>query len=170
MASKQSIPHYRQLYATLLRLYPAPYYSHFGESMEQTFSDLLRERADEKQGGVFALAAWMFVETATGIMRENITFGIMRNKNILRIFLGTAVILAIPLIAMQFSDDVDWKLADFVIIGSLLIGTGLVYELVVRKVKNINYRIALGLALFAALFLAWVELAVGIFGSPFAGS
>jgi hypothetical protein len=41
---------YRHWYAKLLRLYPKPYYERFGEGMEQTFNDLLRERAEEKRG------------------------------------------------------------------------------------------------------------------------
>jgi hypothetical protein len=51
----------------------------------------------------------------------------MQNKNIIRIVLATAFILLIPLLAMQFTDEVAWDLADFVIIGTLLLGTGLTY-------------------------------------------
>jgi hypothetical protein len=54
--------------------------------------------------------------------------------------------------------------------GVLLLGTGLMCELVMRKVKKKQHRIALCLALLAALFIVWAELAVGIFGTPFAGS
>jgi uncharacterized membrane protein len=61
---------------------------------------------------------------------------IMRNKNIIRIALVTAAILAIPLVAMQFTDEVDWGLSDFIIIGALLLGTGLMYELIVKKIGN----------------------------------
>jgi hypothetical protein len=43
-------------------------------------------------------------------------------------------------------------------------------ELVLRKVKKIGHRIAICAALLVALFLIWAELAVGIFGTPFAGS
>ena len=52
----------------------------------------------------------------------------------------------------------------------LLLGTGLLCELVMRKVKKMNYRIALCAALLVALLLTWIELAVGLFGTPFAGS
>ena len=71
MASEHSIARYRNLYARLLRLYPKPYRERFGEGMEQTFSDLLRERRDAERG-VFAFALWMFVETSAGILRENL--------------------------------------------------------------------------------------------------
>lgn len=91
------------------------------------------------------------------------------SKGIIRILLVTALILLIPLLAMRFTDEVDWELADFVIIGSLLIGTGLIYELVVKRVSDVKYRVALTIVLAAALLLFWAELAVGVFGTPFSG-
>ncbi len=85
------------------------------------------------------------------------------HRNLLRIIGGTVVLLLIPFIAMQFTDEVQWSLADFVVAGVLLLGTGFIYELAVKKIRNTNYRIAVGLALLAALFVIWIELAVGIF-------
>jgi ABC-type enterobactin transport system permease subunit len=95
---------------------------------------------------------------------------ITQNKRLTGIVLGVAFILSIPLIAMQFTNEVDWDLTDFVIMGILLLSTGLVVELVIRKVRNMNYRIGLVAVVLVVLFLIWAELAVGIFGSPFAGS
>lgn len=94
----------------------------------------------------------------------------MQNKRLIVIVLVVAVILLIPFIAMQFTNEVDWKLTDFVIAAILLLGTGLSCEFVLRKVKNLQYRIAICAFLLLALFLVWAELAVGIFGTPFAGS
>jgi len=94
----------------------------------------------------------------------------MQNKRLLGILLTIAFMLLIPLIAMQFTDEVDWKLPDFVIMGVLLFGTGLLSELVMRKVKKIGHRIVICGAVLLVLFLIWAELAVGIFGTPFAGS
>ncbi len=68
---------------------------------------------------------------------------------------------------MQFTDEVNWTLGDFVIAGALLFGTGIMCELVIRRVKNINYRIAICVALLVLLFLVWAELAVGILETPF---
>jgi peptidoglycan/LPS O-acetylase OafA/YrhL len=95
---------------------------------------------------------------------------IMQNKRLIGIVLTVAFLLLIPLIAMQFTDKVNWSLPDFVVAGVLLLGTGLMCELVMRKVNKIKYRIAICVALLAALLLIWLELAVGIFGTPFAGS
>lgn len=88
----------------------------------------------------------------------------MRNKNIIRIVLASASILLVPLLAMQITDEVVWDLADFAVAGTLLVGTGLTYELVARKADNVAYRSAAGLALAGALLLVWMSLAVGIIG------
>jgi hypothetical protein len=103
------------------------------------------------------------------LMKTARTSVLTRNPNILRIVLVTALILMVPLVAMRFTDEVDWSLADFVIIGILLIGTGLVYELIRTKV-NAKYRAVIAVLLVAAILLIWAELAVGVFGTPFAGS
>ena len=95
---------------------------------------------------------------------------ITQNKRLIGIVLAVALILLIPLIAMQFTNEVNWNLFDFVVMGSLLFGTGLMCELVIRKVKNKDYRIGILAVIVVALFLIWAELAVGIFGTPFAGS
>lgn len=63
----------------------------------------------------------------------------------------------------------NWDLTDFIVVGILLISTGLIYELVVRKLENKTHRTILGIALAVALLLLWIELAVGIFGTPFSG-
>ena len=132
--------------------------------MEQTFNDLLRERAEEEKG-LFGFALWMFVETFAGLIRENITVIIMQNKSIIRIALATAFILLLPLLAMQFTDEVIWDLADFAVAGVLLFGAGLTYELIARKAGHIAHRAAVGVAVAAALLLVWINLAVGIIGN-----
>jgi len=93
----------------------------------------------------------------------------MKNKRLIIILLTPVILLLIPLIAMQFTDEVNWGLFDFIIAGALLLSTGLLFELIMRKVKTVNYRIAISLILLLALLLIWAELAVGIFGTPFAG-
>ena len=96
-------------------------------------------------------------------------FIIMQNKRLIIIVLTSVIILLIPLIAMQFTDEVNWSLFDFIIAGALLLGTGLMCELAIRKINKIKYRIAICLALLVVLLLVWAELAVGIFGTPFSG-
>jgi predicted neutral ceramidase superfamily lipid hydrolase len=93
----------------------------------------------------------------------------MKNKRIKIIAIFSVVILLIPLIAMQFTDKVNWTPGDFVIAGALLLGTGLLCELALRKVKKISNRIALCGAILIVFLLVWAELAVGLFGTPFSG-
>lgn len=92
------------------------------------------------------------------------------NKPIATLALTTVFLLLIPLIAMQFSDEVVWTLGDFIIAGVLIFGTGFAYILVTRVLApqmkdNMIYRVAVGFALFTGLFLIWVNGAVGIIGS-----
>lgn len=101
---------------------------------------------------------------------QNKTHMITKNKRLMGILLTVTLLLMIPLIAMQFSEDVNWSIFDFVVAGVLLLGTGLTCEFVLRKVKKIEYRLAICGAILVVLFLIWAELAVGIFGTPFAGS
>ncbi|GAB4024656.1 hypothetical protein [Spirosoma gilvum] len=95
---------------------------------------------------------------------------ITQNTRLTGILLAVAILLSIPFIAMQFTTEVNWSLFDFVVAGTLLLGTGLMCEFVLRIVRKREYRIALVGAILLALVLIWIELAVGIFGSPIAGS
>jgi hypothetical protein len=151
-------------YAKLLCLYPKPYRERFGEGMGQTFNDLLRERA-EQDSGLVGYALWMFVETSAGIVGENMTSLILHNKRILGMMLAIACILLIPLVAMQFTDEVVWDLFDFIVAGVLLVGAALSYEVVARRTGDSAYRTAVGVAVAAALILVWVNGAVGLIGS-----
>lgn len=94
----------------------------------------------------------------------------MKTKRIKLIVLTVAILLSIPLIAMQFTEEVQWSLFDFIIMGVLLIITNLGIELVLRKFPKLQQRLLLIAVVLGAFFLIWTELAVGIFGSPFAGS
>jgi len=89
----------------------------------------------------------------------------IQNIHILLIALVVGLILLVPLIAMQFSDEVAWTPFDLTVAGGLLFGTGLAYELISRKTSTIEYQVAVGITLAAALLLIWINLAVGIIGS-----
>lgn len=155
---------YRKLYTKLLRLYPKPFRERFGEGMEQTFNDLCRERKEYGKE-LFAVTLWAFIDTSAGIIRERTTMSMKKNKRLIIILLAAAFILLIPLVAMQFTDEVVWGPVDFVFAGVLLFGTGLTYELAARKTSNFTYRAAVILALAAAFILVWANAAVGIIGS-----
>lgn len=86
-------------------------------------------------------------------------------KHSLIVVLITIILLSIPLIAMQFTDEVKWTFFDFIIAGILLTGTGLTFVLLSNKANNKIYKIAIGLTLGTALFMIWSNLAVGIIGN-----
>lgn len=97
-------------------------------------------------------------------------------RSIIRVALVAALILLLPFLAMQLDwlvpdpgspspESVNWTLFDFVFAGVLIVGTGLLFELAVRKAPNIEYRAAVGVALAAAFLLIWWSGAVGIIGS-----
>jgi len=93
----------------------------------------------------------------------------MRNRRII-IVLISATLLLIPLLAMQFTEEVHWTFFDFVVAGALLLATGLLAEVVIVKIKKPKYQIAMCTALLIVFFLIWAELAVGIFGTPLSGN
>lgn len=94
----------------------------------------------------------------------------MNNKRLIIIQSVAGIMLIIPLIAMQFTKEVDWDIYDFIVMGILLSGTGLLFELVLRTIEGTTKRLILCAAILFLFFITWAELAVGIFGSPFAGS
>ena len=77
----------------------------------------------------------------------------------------TAILLAVPFVAMQFTNEVDWSAGDFIIMGALIFGTGLSFVLVMRYATHFLYRAAIGLALGTTFFMIWANLAVGLIGS-----
>lgn len=95
---------------------------------------------------------------------------VAKKTRLLAIISAVPVLLMVPLIAMLFTKEVNWTVSDFVAMGMLLLGAGLGCELILRKVKKTSYRIAICVAILFAFLFVWAELAVGIFGTPFAGS
>lgn len=94
----------------------------------------------------------------------------MIKNRYLKIVALVAFVLLIPLVAMQFTPEVNWSLFDFIVAGALLLGTGFLIDFVGRKAKNSLNRYLFIVVILLILFIVWAELAVGIFGTPFAGS
>jgi hypothetical protein len=76
-------------------------------------------------------------------------------RSAVRVALGGALILPLPLVAMLFTDEVVWSLADFVVAGVLLATIGVALELAVKKAGN----------LAAAIGIAALGVAAAIFGN-----
>jgi hypothetical protein len=177
MAHEDAIARYRRWYRKLLSFYSRPYRERFAESLEQTFSDLCRERAGTGHG-LLGFVLWLFIETSAGIIRERTSLIVMQNliRRLSIWAIVVAVILIVPFLAMRFDwsvpdpgspapEKVNWSLFDFVFAGTLLFGAAFSYELVARKGSTIAYRAAVGIACAAGLLLVWVNGAVGIIGS-----
>ena len=80
------------------------------------------------------------------------------------------LLLLIPLIGMAFTDKIKWSTFDFIIMSSLLISLSIGINLVSNRVKKLNNRFLYTGILVLIFMLIWAELAVGIFGTPFAGN
>lgn len=116
----------------------------------------------------------LFRPSLTGNIHQltniNSMITIKQNKRLPAIILTVFGLLLIPLIAMQFTHEVNWDITDFIVMAVLLIFTGLLSDFIWRNVKSTKKRIILvGIILFVFL-VVWAELAVGIFGTPFAGN
>ena len=78
---------------------------------------------------------------------------------------GIAGLLALPAVAMRFTDEVQWGPEDFLVMGIMLGTVGAGMEIAVRMSRNFAYRTAFALSLAAGFLLLWISLAVGIIGS-----
>ena len=79
-------------------------------------------------------------------------------------------LLLIPMATMLISDEINWSIFDFLVMGVLLFSFGVSINLVLKNIKNSKIRITFFTILILIFSLIWIELAVGIFESPFAGS
>lgn len=86
-------------------------------------------------------------------------------KDIIIVGLIAASILIIPLVISMVSTEMNWSVMDYIIVWILLFSAGITYRLVTRKKKTVSYRAAIALAVMTGLFMTWVNLGVGIFGS-----
>jgi hypothetical protein len=89
---------------------------------------------------------------------------VSENSIFIWIALAPAAILLVPWIAMQFTTEIDWDGADFIVMGSLVFGMASLFVVVARKARRSHF-LLIG-SIFVAVFLyVWAELAVGVFTS-----
>ena len=94
----------------------------------------------------------------------------MKNFRFRHTIIITASLLSIPLIAMFFTESVDWSTFDFLVMALMLIITISLLQFVINKIQRNENRLFWLMAVVVGFFLLWAEMAVGIFGSPIAGS
>jgi hypothetical protein len=108
--------------------------------------------------GLAADAAWRGHQVKVAARPSSREETMKANKTLyrsaVRVAVGVALILSLPLVGTLISDDVVWSLGDFVAAGALLTAVGVVLELAVRRAGN----------LAAALGIAAVGVAAAVFG------
>jgi hypothetical protein len=80
----------------------------------------------------------------------------------IRILFSSLMLLIILLIAMPFSNQVDWTGSDFLIAGLLLFVAAFAIEVVLRLFKKKRYQVAIIAVLIFVFLFIWAELAVGV--------
>jgi hypothetical protein len=79
---------------------------------------------------------------------------------------GIAVALILtPLVAMQFTKEVNWTVGDFVFAAVMIGGVGLLFEFAVRASRSWAYRGGVAVGLATTFLLIWINGAVGIVGN-----
>lgn len=78
---------------------------------------------------------------------------------------GAALLLLLPLVAMQFTREVAWTGRDFAVFGAMLAVLCGGIEIAVRMSRHYAYRAGAGVALITGFLLVWMNLAVGIIGN-----
>lgn len=74
-------------------------------------------------------------------------------------------LILLPLVAMQFTREVNWNLGDFLVAFLMIASVGLALELAVKASPSNHYRGGAAVALAGAFLTVWVNGAVGIIGS-----
>ena len=92
------------------------------------------------------------------------------NLTLTKRVLSPLSLLLIPLFGNIFSNQVNWSLFDFIIMGLLLGMLGIIIHFILEKVRDKTFRIVPIIFVLIIFLLIWAELAVGIFGSPISGS
>lgn len=87
---------------------------------------------------------------------------LLQNSIFIWIALATTVLLLVPLVAMQLTNEVRWNGADFLVMGSLLFGMASLFVLAARKAPR-RRRALIATSFLAVFVYLWAELAVGVF-------
>jgi hypothetical protein len=72
--------------------------------------------------------------------------------------------------ANWLNNEFHWKFGDFILMGAMIYGLGLISLILMNVAKNKILRWIVTGLFFLLFLLIWVELAVGIFDTPFGGS
>lgn len=88
----------------------------------------------------------------------------IKDRLLLAALLVPALLLVVPLVAMRFTDEVNWTRSDFIVAYVVLAGAGLAFRFLFRRAADPLARLAAMAAVGSTLFMTWVNLAVGLVG------
>jgi len=79
------------------------------------------------------------------------------------------LVLLIPLVCVIFF-DLDWSGFDFLVMALLILSLSILINLILYYTDSSKLKLLLIFIVAILFLLIWAELAVGIFGTPFAGN
>jgi len=85
-----------------------------------------------------------------------------------KIFLPLFVLL-VPLVGVIFF-ELDWSGFDFLVMTLLILSLSILINLILYYTDSSKLKLLLIFIVSILFLLIWAELAVGIFGTPFAGN
>ena len=88
----------------------------------------------------------------------NINNILISKNRVYVVLFTTCLILSLPLIAMQFTNEVNWNVNDFALGGVLLSFFGYAYEVLTKTSNNKIKNIVIGLIVFSVFIFVWVSL------------
>lgn len=80
------------------------------------------------------------------------------------------LLLLFPLVGTLVFNEVNWSFFDFIVMGMLILLVSFGIKQIIKRTNSMHYRILLIGSILLIFLLVWAELAVGIFGTPFAGN
>lgn len=86
------------------------------------------------------------------------------NRLRVAIWMLAAALFLLPLVAMQFTQEVQWTGFDFLVWGVMLAVACGAYELAARMSSNRHYRLGAGVSVATGFVVFWVNAAVGMVG------
>ena len=86
----------------------------------------------------------------------------MKSRTLILIFSAIVLLLTIPAVSMQFTDEVNWTLWDFFVAAFLLLIFAATLLYIRNNTRARKRRILLYLASIFIFLAIWAELAVGV--------
>ncbi|HJS51198.1 MAG TPA: hypothetical protein VJ781_04805 [Pyrinomonadaceae bacterium] len=82
----------------------------------------------------------------------------IQNIRLICILVAVPALLLIPYTAMKFTNEVNWTALDFIVMGVMLLVTGLAIEVVLRIVKLTWMKVAAVAAILFGFVMVWGAL------------